>query len=125
MLTPPPANEVEKMMKLVVAYIDGAEFEPFREELISLGVPTMSIADVGGSLPTPDVAGTYRGTVIESNVRPKVRLECVVGDDLVGPIIETVLKHEGKGAFAYVVDVEQAQPASYVGSPAAAVEGVS
>jgi nitrogen regulatory protein PII len=109
-------------MKLVVAYIDGAEYEPFREELIALGVPTMSIADVGGSLPTPDVAGTYRGTAIESNVRPKVRMECVVGDDLVGPIIDTVLKHEGKGAFAYVLDVEQAQPEKYVATGAAAVE---
>jgi nitrogen regulatory protein PII len=112
-------------MKLVVAYIDGAEFEAFREELIGLGIPTMSIADVGGSLPESTVTGTYRGTSIETHVRPKVRMECVVADDLVAMFIDTVLKHEGKGAFAYVLDVEQAQPARYVASAEGAVESVS
>jgi nitrogen regulatory protein PII len=111
-------------MKLVVAYIDGAEFETFREELISLGIPTMSIADVGGSLPESTVTGTYRGTAIETHVRPKVRMECVVSDDLVATFIETVLKHEGKGAFAYVIDVVDAQPAAYVASGEGAVESV-
>jgi nitrogen regulatory protein P-II 1 len=113
------------MMKLVVAYIDGAEFETFREELLGLGIPTMSIADAGGSLPASTVAGTYRGASVESHVRAKVRMECVVSDELAATLVETALKHEGKGAFAYVVDVEQAQPASYVASGREAVEGVA
>jgi len=111
-------------MKLVVAYIDGAEFETFREELIGLGIPTMSIADVGGSLPESTVTGSYRGTAIETHVRPKVRMECVVSDEMVAPFIDSVLKHEGKGAFAYVIDVEQAQPATYVATGDGAVESV-
>jgi nitrogen regulatory protein PII len=101
-------------MKLIVAYIDAGEFEPFREELVGLGIPTLSIADAGGAMPTPPVAGSYRGTAFESHVRPKVRLECVVGDELVPTVVETALKHEGKGAFTFVMPVEQAQPASYV-----------
>ena len=109
-------------MKLVVAYIDGSEYESFREELVGLGIPTMSIADVGGSLPESTVTGSYRGTNIETHVRPKVRMECVVSDELVATFIDTVLKHEGKGAFAYVVDVEQAQPATYVASAGEAVQ---
>ena len=112
-------------MKLIVAYIDGGEFEPFREELIALGIPTLSIADAGGAMAEPTVSGSYRGTNIETHVRPKVRLECVVSDDLVPSVVDTVLKHEGKGAFAFVIPVEQAQPASYVAVGAGAVEGVA
>ena len=112
-------------MKLVVAYIDGAEYESLREELLDLGVPTLSVADVAASLPEATVSGTYRGTAIESHTRPKVRAECVVSDDLVSTVVDAVLKHEGKGAFTFVIAVEQAQPASFVATGAAAVEGVA
>ena len=112
-------------MKLVVAYIDGTEFEPFREEMVALGVPTLSVADAAGALPDSTVTGTYRGAAIESHVRAKVRMECVVRDELVSTVIETVLKHEGKGAFAFVVGVEQAHPESYVAAADGAVEGVA
>jgi nitrogen regulatory protein PII len=119
-----PNYGAENPMKLVVAYIDGAEFEPFREELVSLGVPTLSMSDAGGALPDASVAGTYRGVAIESHVRPKVRVECVVSDDRVSTVVDTVLKHEGKGAFAFVLDVEQAHPASYVAATEEAVADV-
>jgi len=112
-------------MKLIVAYIDGAEFEPFREEMVGLGIPTLSVAEAGGALPAPTAAGSYRGTNIETHVRPKVRVECVVSDELVSTVVDNVLKHEGKGAFAFVVPVEQAHPASYVALGDAAVEGVA
>ncbi|HWH93870.1 MAG TPA: P-II family nitrogen regulator [Baekduia sp.] len=112
-------------MKLVVAYVDGAEYESFREELLGLGIPTLSVADVAASLPEATVAASYRGTAIETHTRPKVRAECVVGDDLVSTVIDAVLKREGKGAFAFVLPVEQAQPMSYVATGAEAVEGVA
>ena len=111
-------------MKLVVAYIDGEEFEPFREELLGLGIPTLSVAEVAGSLPDATVTGSYRGATVETHVRPKVRMECVVSDDLVPVFVETVLRHEGLGAFAFVVNVEQAHPESYVARSNGAVAGV-
>ena len=112
-------------MKLVVAYVDSAEFESLREELVGLGVPTMSVADVAGSLPEAVVSGSYRGAAIESHTRAKVRVECVVGDDLVSTVVEAVLNHPGKGAFTYVVPVEQAHPAHYVANGTQEVEGVA
>jgi nitrogen regulatory protein PII len=115
----------EGMMKLIVAYIDAAEFEPLREDLLGLGIPTLSLADAGGAMPNAPVAGSYRGAAMESHVRAKVRVECVVGDELVATAVETVLKHEGKGAFAFVIAVEQALPASYVAVGDGAVEGVA
>ena len=122
-VTPPERSKTN--IKLVVAYIDGAEYEALREELLGLGIPTLSVADVAASLPESTVSATYRGTAIDSHTRPKVRAECVVGDDLVATVVDAVLKHEGKGAFTFVVPVEQAQPASYVAMGTEAVEGVA
>jgi nitrogen regulatory protein PII len=101
-------------MKLVVAYIDAGEYEALREELLALGVPTLSVTDATASLPESTVSASYRGTAIESHTRPKVRADCVVSDELVSTVVDAVLKHEGKGAFTFVVPVEQAHPASYV-----------
>src|SRR3954453_11553747 len=118
-------NGVERRMKLVVAYVDGAEYESLREELLALGIPTLSVTDVAASLPEATVAATYRGTAIESHTRPKVRAECVVGDELVSTVVDAVLKREGKGAFTFVVPVEQAPRMAYVATGAEAVEGVA
>jgi nitrogen regulatory protein PII len=107
-------------MKLVVAYVDSAEFEPIRVELIELGIPTMSITNAGGSHAEADVTGSYRGAAMESHVRPKVRIEAVVSDDTAPALVDTLLRHEGKGMFTYVVNVEQALPETYVGKAAAA-----
>jgi nitrogen regulatory protein PII len=112
-------------MKLVVAYVDAVEYESLREELLSLGIPTLSVTDVTASLPEATVSASYRGTAIESHTRPKVRAECVVVDKLVPTVVEAVLKREGKGAFTFVVPVEQAQPESYVATGLPAVEGVA
>ena len=117
-------NERRIAMKLVVAYIDSAEFEPLREELLGLGIPTLSVAQSGGALPQPAVTGKYRGETIDSNVRPKARMECVLSDDRVPIVIDAVLKREGKGAFAFVVPVEDAKPSTYVAMAAEVVEGV-
>lgn len=110
-------------MKLVVAYIDGAEYQGLREELLALGIPTLSVADVAASLPEATVSASYRGATISSHTRPKVRAECVVSDDLVPTVLEIVLKHEGNGAFTFVVAVEQALPASYVATGVARGRG--
>lgn len=101
-------------MKVIVAYIDGAEFEPIREDLLGLGIDSLSIVEASGSLPKPEVTGQYRGTSVENHLRPKVRFECVVGDDRASIVVDTLLKHEGKGVFVFVQGVEQAYPASLV-----------
>jgi len=112
-------------MKLVVAYIDGVEYEALRTELLALGVPTLSVADVAASLPETTTTASYRGTAIESHTRPKVRAECVVSDELVSTVVDAVLKHEGKGAFTFVLAVEQAEPASYVATGVSTTESVT
>jgi nitrogen regulatory protein PII len=100
-------------MKMVTAYIQRTHFEPIREELLELGFVSISVMDASGSFPEPEAAGSYRGVAIERHVRPKARLECIVGDDQVATVVETVLKH-GDRTFAFVVPVEAAYPEARV-----------
>src|SRR4051794_19184462 len=69
-------------MKMVVAYIDRDTFEPIREDLLERGFLSLSVLEASGSLPEPLVAGTYRGVPVERHLRPKARIECVVGSSM-------------------------------------------
>jgi nitrogen regulatory protein PII len=98
------------MMKTVVAYIERESFEPIREELLAAGFLSISAWEASGTVPEPTVTGTYRGVSIENHLRPKVRLECVVGDEHVTTITETVYKHASERRFVFVMPVEEVHP---------------
>ena len=101
-------------MKMVVAYVDRDVVESIREELLELGFLSLSVLDASGSVPEPIVTGQYRGVAIEQHLRPKARLECVVGDDQASTVVETVAKHGGDRYFAFTVLVDGAQPTDTV-----------
>jgi nitrogen regulatory protein PII len=112
-------------MKMVVAYIERESFEPIREELLGLGFVSLSAWEASGSVPEPTITGRYRGTAIENHLRPKTRLECVVGSDQVTTVVDTVLKHADDRRFVFVVPVEQAFPTDTIKDeePVAAAAG--
>ena len=97
-------------MKMVVAYIDRDRFEPVRADLLDLGFASLSVVEAQGSLPEAAVVGTYRGADVERHLRPKYRVECVVGDEEAAIVGETVLKHAGERVLVLVVAVEDAYP---------------
>ena len=101
-------------MKLVVAYIEREGFEPIREELLGLGFLSISAWEASGTVPEPTTTARYRGTTIETHMRPKTRLECVVGDDQVTTVVDTVLKHTTERRFLFVMPIEQAFPVDTV-----------
>jgi nitrogen regulatory protein PII len=101
-------------MKMVVAYIERASFELIREDLLGLGFLSLSAWDASGSVPESTITGSYRGVAIENHLRPKMRLECVVGSDQVSTVVETVLKHALERRFVFVVAVEQVYPTDTV-----------
>ena len=76
-------------MKMVTAYIERESFEPIREELLGLGFLSLSAWEASGSVPEALVTASYRGTAIETHLRPKTRLECVVGSDQVSTVVDT------------------------------------
>jgi nitrogen regulatory protein PII len=84
-------------MKMVVAYIRHESFEPIRTELLGLGFPSLSISEVKGSGRQKGITERYRGAELTNYLRPKVKLECVVSDEDVPTIVDTILRHARSG----------------------------
>src|SRR3954452_17470960 len=97
-------------MKLVTAYVDPHNFEGIREALVGLGFPSISAISAAGTAPEATVTTTYRGATTESHSRAKARLECVVGDEHVSTVVDTVLNEGDERTFVFVVNVESAYP---------------
>lgn len=99
-------------MKKVEAFIRHEAFEPIRQELLERGVPSLSISEVKGSGRQKGVVEHYRGASLTVNVRPKLKIECVIGDAEKDSVVETILKHARTGSVGdgkiFVVPVEEA-----------------
>lgn len=99
-------------MKMVVAYVRHESFEPIRTELLELGFPSLSIAEVKGSGRQKGITEQYRGASLTNYLRPKVKIECVVASRDVPAIIETILKLARTGNVGdgkvFVLPVEEA-----------------
>jgi nitrogen regulatory protein PII len=99
-------------MKMIVAYIRHEAFEPIRMELLELGFPSLSIAEVKGSGRQKGITERYRGAELTNYLRPKIKIECVVADGDTQPIVDSILKHARTGAVGdgkvFVMPVEEA-----------------
>jgi|SRR5215207_930962 len=109
-------------MKMVVAYVEPERFEQIREDLLDLGFVSLSVLSANGSVPEATMSTSYRGATMVRHLRPKTRLECVVGAEHASTVVDTVLKHGADRSFVFVVPVEQAYPAATVKTGALAVE---
>jgi len=85
-------------MKMVVAYIRHEAFESIRQDLLDAGFPSLSITEVKGSGRQKGITEHYRGSEIAINLRPKLKIECVVEDNAVGVVTETILRHARTGS---------------------------
>ena|SRR5215207_802589 len=109
-------------MKMVVAYTDPEQFEPIREDLLELGFVSITVLNASGSVPEPTVSATYRGAKLERHLRPKVRIECVVGAEHASTVVETIVSHGGERTFVVVLPVERAVPAATVMTDPVAID---
>ena len=99
-------------MKKIEAYIRHEAFEPIRAELLEKGFPSLSIGEVKGSGRQKGIVETYRGSSLTVNVRPKLKIECVVEDKDKPVVVETILKHARTGDVGdgkiFVIPVDEA-----------------
>lgn len=99
-------------MKKIEAFIRHEAFEPIRSELLDKGFPSLSISEVKGSGRQKGIVETYRGSSLTVNVRPKLKIECVVEDKDKAIVVETILKHARTGDVGdgkiFVIPVEEA-----------------
>jgi nitrogen regulatory protein P-II 1 len=99
-------------MKMVVAYIRHEAFESIRQDLLEAGFPSLTITEVKGSGRQKGITEHYRGAEIAINLRPKLKVECVVEDSAVGIVTETILRHARTGSVGdgkiFLIPVEDA-----------------
>ena len=84
-------------MKKIEAYIRHEAFEPIRQELLDVGIPSMSITDVKGSGRQKGITESYRGSAMVIHLRPKLKIECVVDDSEAQTVIDTIMKFARTG----------------------------
>ena len=99
-------------MKMIVAYIRHEAFEPIRQELLEAGFPSLTITEVKGSGRQKGMTEHYRGATIPINLRPKLRLECVVESSDASQVTDAILRHARTGSVGdgkiFVMPVEDA-----------------
>jgi nitrogen regulatory protein PII len=99
-------------VKKIEAFIRHEAFEPIREELLTLGFPSLSISEVKGSGRQKGITERYRGAELTNYLRPKVKLECVVATADVDTVVESILRHARSGSIGdgkvFVMPVEEA-----------------
>jgi nitrogen regulatory protein P-II 1 len=99
-------------MKMIAAYIRHEALEPIREDLLGAGFPSITVSEVKGSGRQRGLTERYRGSELTINLRPKLKLECVVETEQVTLVTETILRHARTGEVGdgkiFVLPVEQA-----------------
>lgn len=105
-------RSVVTRMKMVIAYIRHEAFEPIRADLLTSGLPSLSVTEVKGSGRQKGITERYRGAELTNYLRPKVKIECVVAERDVRTVLDTVLRHARTGEVGdgkvFVLHVEEA-----------------
>ena len=99
-------------MKLIMAIIKPFKLDDVREALTQLGVQGLTVSEVKGFGRQKGQTEIYRGAEYQISFLPKVKIEVVVGDDLVDGVMEAIAKAAntdkiGDGKI-FVLDVERA-----------------
>jgi nitrogen regulatory protein P-II 1 len=78
-------------MKLVTAVIKPHKWEDVRAALETIGITGMTVSEVSGYGRQKGHTEVYRGAEYDITLVPKIRIEILVDEDDVDPVIETVV----------------------------------
>jgi nitrogen regulatory protein P-II 1 len=99
-------------MKFIVAIIKPFKLEEVKEALSLLGIQGMTVTEVKGFGRQKGHTEIYRGSEYTVDFLPKVKIEVVVADDLVGRVVESVVKAAKTGKIGdgkvFVLPIEDA-----------------
>jgi nitrogen regulatory protein P-II 1 len=99
-------------MKRIEAVIRPSKLDEVKEALSAIGVQGMTVLEVKGFGRTGGRKEVYRGSAYVVDFVPKVRLEIVAADGLVGAILDAVEKAAKTGKIGdgkiFVTDVVEA-----------------
>ena len=99
-------------MKLIKAIIKPFKLEEVKDALSEIGVEGMPVSEVKGFGRQKGHTEIYRGSEYTVDFLPKVKLEIVVGDDLVDKVIDAVVNASQTGKIGdgkvFIIPVEEA-----------------
>jgi nitrogen regulatory protein P-II 1 len=99
-------------MTKVEAIIQPNRFEPVKEVLVGLGVEGMTVSEVRGHGRQKGHTESYRGREYGIDLLPKIKLELVLDDKLVEPVIDAIIKNASTGKIGdgkiFLYKVEEA-----------------
>lgn len=99
-------------MKLIKAIVKPFKLDAVKDALHELGVSGLTIAEVKGVGRQKGHTELYRGAEYQVDLVPKVEIDVVVPDELVGRVVETVLASARTGSIGdgkiFVIPIEAA-----------------
>jgi len=99
-------------MKKIEAIIRPERLERVKKALEEQGCVAMTITEVYGRGEQKGIALQFRGRRMDVDTLPKVKIETIVKDEFVEPLIETILNAARTGKFGdgkiFVLPVEEA-----------------
>ncbi|MBA2817218.1 nitrogen regulatory protein P-II [Candidatus Pantoea persica] len=98
-------------MKKIDAIIKPFKLDDVREALAEVGITGMTVSEVKGFGRQKGHTELYRGAEYMVDFLPKVKIEMVVGDDIVDTCMETIMKTAQTGKIGdgkiFVFDVSR------------------
>ena len=99
-------------MKRIIAIIKPFKLEEVKEALSEIGIEGMTVTEVKGFGRQKGHTEIYRGSEYTVDFLPKVKLEIVVTDEIVGKTVDTIVKAAKTGKIGdgkvFVVALEDA-----------------
>ena len=99
-------------MKRIEAIIKPFKLDEVKEALSEVGIKGMTVTEVKGFGRTGGKKEVYRGSAYVVDFVPKVKLEIVVPDDLVHPVLEAIERTAKTGRIGdgkiFVLPVDEA-----------------
>ncbi len=97
-------------MKLIIAIIKPFKLNDVKESLATAGIEGMTVTDVKGFGRQKGHTEIYRGSEYTVDFLPKVKLEIAVSDEVVGAVIDAIVKGAKTGKIGdgkiFVVPLE-------------------
>ena len=99
-------------MKMIIAVIKPFKLEVVRSTLSELGVQGLMVSEIKGFGRQSGHTEIYRGAEYTVNFVPKLKLEIVLPDDQVDPVVDAIARTAQTGKIGdgkiFVLNVEQA-----------------
>lgn len=99
-------------MKLIIAIIKPFKLEEVKQALAEIGVEGMTVTEVKGFGRQKGHTEIYRGSEYTVDFLPKVKIEIVVFDEIVGKTVDAIVKSAKTGKIGdgkvFVLPIEEA-----------------